>query len=374
MEVKKCENCKKKFYRNSLSQYFWKKKKFCSKKCQSNNKSHKCKCRNCKKIFYIRKRSVNMGRGQFCSRICSAIYGGKVNTQQNTTKIKCDNCKKFFLRGKARLKQSKSKNHKNYCSKSCEKELRTAINTFCSFCKKPLHRMLSRIENFKNHYCSKKCTYESLKKPKLKRICVTCKKDFYIHKSSLSKGSGKYCSVKCYYPDAEKINIKCYNCNKTFEKYKKRLTAYNFCSKYCFTQKQETGWGVISKGLDGNTYSSKIEALFSNFLHSHELIYERGVKISKIRNWTCDFLIKDKDKEKKIWIEIDGMDKSRKIPYYDQKNNPKHDKIKYLAENKYKFIVIRNFDFTKKCKSLCKIYSLKYDKSFMKTYLIKDLK
>ena len=68
------------------------------------------------------------------------------------------------------------------------------------------------------------------------------------------------------------------------------------------------------------------------------------------------------------------MDKSRSIPYYDSEGKPRYEKIKYLADNKYDFMVIRNYDFTKKCKSLCKIYDQEYDNSFMKTYSIKDLR
>lgn len=372
MNTKNCENCNKIFYRKSLSQYFWEKKKFCSKKCQSNHKSYKCECRTCKKIFYVRKRSINLGRGQFCSRNCSAVFGGRINTKRNTSKIKCENCKKFFLRGNARIKKSKKTKLKSYCSKICEKESRTAINSACFSCRKPLHIEPKKLKKVKNHFCSRNCAYKNLREPKLKRACVTCKKNFFIHKSYLKRSSAKYCSAKCYRPDAEILKIKCYNCSKTFEKYKSRLTTFNFCSKDCFVQKQETGWGIISKGLDGKTYSSKIEALFSNFLHSHKLKYKRGVKITKIRNWTCDFLITD-DK-KKIWVEIDGMDGSRRIPYYDDKGNPKYSKIKFLVDKKYNFMIIRNSDFSAKCKSLCKIYSLNYDKNFMNTFKIKDLR
>ena len=372
MDKKCCENCNKIFYKNSTSSYFWNKKRFCSRKCKDSHKSFKCICRNCKKIFYIRKRDINIGRGQFCSRQCSAAHGGQLRHKLYSKKVKCFNCKRKYSIGIARIQEHKKLKHRFFCSKVCEKESRTAINSFCHYCKKPLHREESRLKSYENQYCSLKCKYKGLEDLKIKRKCLTCKKTFFLRKSELKKGPGKYCSRKCYYPDAEIIKVRCYNCNKIIKKYKSRLNTYNFCSKNCFTQKQEFGWGIISKGLDGYTYSSKIEALFANFLFTHKLKYKRSVPIVKSRNWTCDFLVKSKNKD--IWIEVDGMDTSRRTPYYDEKGKPSYEKIKFLSSKGYNFMVIRDTDFTKKCKSICNIYSVNYEKPFMKTFSIKDLR
>ena len=367
--TKACPTCQKSFSKNELSGRLWEKKRFCSKKCKSNYRSVPCTCRHCGSEFLIRARDVALGRGQFCSRHCAARYGGAQNTQQNTVALKCANCSTTF-RMSASHSARKPKHHKSYCSKACEKEARTAINASCDYCGKPLHLMPSRLKRSGGKYCGGHCYHKALRTA-VTRECARCGKPFSVRPSELRKSSALYCSRQCYYPDAEIVEINCYNCGRSIRKYKSRLKTHNFCSTECLYQKQEFGFGMTTEALDGGTYASFIEGLFADFLYTHGLPYETGVLLAEDRRWRCDFRVLLGGEQ--VWIEIDGMASSRRIPYYDEGGQPTHEKIVYMSDEGLNFIVVRQDDFTAKCQLICSLAGLEYDDSFLDRNVLRDL-
>lgn len=104
-------------------------------------------------------------------------------------------------------------------------------------------------------------------------------------------------------------------------------------------------------GNDGIYYLSTLERDIGNVLFNMKndgLIddYEYEVPVCEERNWTCDFLIYG---EKEIYLEADGMKRSRNDPYWQG-----NEKIEYYKKNGINFKIIsydcRNIE--KKVRSL----------------------
>jgi len=96
---------------------------------------------------------------------------------------------------------------------------------------------------------------------------------------------------------------------------------------------------IHSKGKDGIIYKSLFESRIANILFDYkknnkikEYEYER--KVCKNKTWTCDFVI-TKNNNLELWIECDGMEERRKIPY-----NKGNKKINYYKENNIKYYII----------------------------------
>jgi len=96
---------------------------------------------------------------------------------------------------------------------------------------------------------------------------------------------------------------------------------------------------IHSKGKDGITYKSLFESRIANILFQYKkdnkikhYIYEK--KVCDNKTWTCDFVITKNDNSE-IWVECDGMEDRRKVPY-DKGNN----KIEYYKKNNIKYYII----------------------------------
>ena len=202
--------------------------------------------------------------------------------------------------------------------------------------------MKSEIENNSHIYCSFKCSIKGQQNGEYKN-CLRCGNEFYVRPSEQIKSSSKYCSWECLHPDSELLTIPCYNCGEKFQRYRSRLRKYNFCSKECVNEKQEFGFGIVSKSSSGNIFPSLIEAIFANVLEHLNIDYTTSELITTNRKWTCDFTIIHDDI--KYWIEIDGMGSSRRIKYFNKHGEPIHEKIKYYIENNYNLVIISNTDF-----------------------------
>lgn len=356
IQTKVCKNCKSTISRNNLSDFHWNQKEFCSRRCKSNYRDYSCICRECNKEFFIRKRDVNIGRGQFCSRKCSVTWGGRENTKLNTQLVNCNNCGKEYRMQNSHIKRKLDYNYNFYCSQKCETEKRTEHNSNCHICNKSFRRMKSEIINDTHIYCSFECFKIGLRNGEY-RNCIRCNKEFYIRPSEIKKSSGKYCSMQCYYPDVELLSIPCFNCGTEFKRYKSRLRKYNFCSQECVNEKQEFGFGIVSKSKSGKVFPSLIESIFSDVLDYVNLKYDTSVLVTENRKWTCDFTIEIDNKI--YWIEIDGMGSSRRKPYFNKSGKPINEKIKYYIDNNYNLFVISNNDFIGDLKEL--LFELEID-------------
>ncbi len=98
----------------------------------------------------------------------------------------------------------------------------------------------------------------------------------------------------------------------------------------------------------GKTFDSRMECFISNIFHYLLLDkkiknFKYHVKVCSSKNWTCDFVIFDKN-DKKIWIEYDGMLSLRKNPYQEANN----EKINYYTQQKYQYYIIEEkaYSFT----------------------------
>jgi hypothetical protein len=86
---KKCENCGIEYEKyKSLSLPNWKKKRFCSYRCnleyrKSNEQKTECICENCGKKFYLYPSRVKNGRGKNCSITCKAISNSRNQSGEN---------------------------------------------------------------------------------------------------------------------------------------------------------------------------------------------------------------------------------------------------------------------------------------------------
>lgn len=353
VQTKVCENCKKEFKRKENSKdYHWFKKRFCSDKCQSSFKDTPGVCLECGKDFLRRKRDKHI---RFCSNKCGSVYSSRQNTILNTSLVSCNNCGKGYRVSNSHIKRKKDKGHNFYCSQKCETEKRTENNSVCKICTKKFHRTPYHIKKGFNQYCSQKCQSLGFKTGSY-RNCKKCNKEFYVSKVQIKRNK-QHCSWECVHPDSELLSIPCYNCGKEIKRYKSRLRKFNFCDTKCFNQKQEFGFGVVSKSKSGKSFPSLIESIFCNVLDYLNLEYDTSVIVTDGRKWTCDFTIEIDNKI--YWIEIDGMGSSRRKPYFDKNDNPIHEKIKYYTDNNYNLIVISNTDFIGDLKEL--LFELEID-------------
>jgi hypothetical protein len=64
--------------------------------------------------------------------------------------------------------------------------------------------------------------------------------------------------------------------------------------------------------------------------------YEEQVDIPERNRSTCDFVLYIKGTDRPIWIEIDGLQGKRDVPYSD----PSNEKIQNFRKNDYDYLVI----------------------------------
>lgn len=101
-------------------------------------------------------------------------------------------------------------------------------------------------------------------------------------------------------------------------------------------------WGTKYIGKDNNIYMSITEGMVADKLfelkNTGEIDnYKTQVKVTEERRWTCDFVYHKDSKE--IWLEVDGLEKSRKEGVYNEYN----EKIAYYKNNNYSYKVINSF-------------------------------
>lgn len=65
-----------------------------------------CKCKQCNDNFDVLAKDIKRGRGQFCSRSCSASFHNVLKSQD--LNMKCDFCDKLFHRPERLRQRSKS--------------------------------------------------------------------------------------------------------------------------------------------------------------------------------------------------------------------------------------------------------------------------
>jgi len=103
-------------------------------------------------------------------------------------------------------------------------------------------------------------------------------------------------------------------------------------------------WGNRYQSINGIFYDSIIEGRVADRLYQlkeDNIIseFESHVKICNKRRWTCDFVITI-NKSQKLWLEVDGLEESRKDGVY----GPTHEKIQYYIKNKYNYKIITRIE------------------------------
>ncbi len=101
-------------------------------------------------------------------------------------------------------------------------------------------------------------------------------------------------------------------------------------------------WGQKYQGKDGNLYFSIIEGkvgdiLFDLVSRKQIVDYETQVRVTKKRNWTCDFVVEMVSGEQ-IWLEVDGLEDSRKDGAYNKNN----EKIHYYEKKNFNYCIVTN--------------------------------
>jgi len=96
----------------------------------------------------------------------------------------------------------------------------------CKTCGKNTNKKIFYIKKFGDRlYCSKPCYYQSISKPKIKRICEQCQTEFEVHASQIKYHGARFCSKACKdlfnhgdnsYRWIEKPHFKCKQCGKDF--------------------------------------------------------------------------------------------------------------------------------------------------------------
>jgi hypothetical protein len=83
-------------------------------------------------------------------------------------------------------------------------------------------------------------------------------------------------------------------------------------------------------GLDGESYHSIEECQIANILYKNFIIYEAHKKVTEHRQWKCDFYLPEKD----LWIEYDGLGKTRKS------KKQWNEKLAFYRDNHYNLLVL----------------------------------
>lgn len=90
-------------------------------------------------------------------------------------------------------------------------------------------------------------------------------------------------------------------------------------------------------GEDDNIYLSSIEKRVGDILYDCKIngkIKDYEYEANVCNRWTCDFKIL-LNNDKYLWLEVDGMRGSRKVPY-----NRGNEKIEYYKENNYNYDIV----------------------------------
>lgn len=70
-------------------------------------------------------------------------------------------------------------------------------NIKCDFCNIEFHEMNCMIEDYKTHFCSKKCFLSSLKAKSFNFKCSICDKVVFTQPAQMRLRNRKTCSIKC---------------------------------------------------------------------------------------------------------------------------------------------------------------------------------
>jgi len=221
-------------------------------------------CKECGREFFSKGNKTKL-----CSKKCAIAYTAKKNRKGKI--LTCLNCGKKFYAPKYNL-------DRKFCSKKCanrfnasliSNKLKRRIKVKCDYCGKIIERIPSKLEAYKNHFCSLTCLGKFTIK-KLKRA----KKIHIKGKEPWNKGIGD-------------VIIKCANCGKEFKSL--RCKKRKYCSHKCALQ------AVVRKRR------SSLELMIEKVLKSLNLNFEPQYKYNNDK-WIADFYLPDY----KLFIECDG--------------------------------------------------------------------
>lgn len=151
---------------------------------------------------------------------------------------KCLYCGKEFKTTLSQLNAGYGK----YCSKKCSyNSLRNGKTKLCPICKNEFYVKKSAFKRRK--YCSRSCANKARSlnqifiENRVEKTCLFCNKTFYTTPNEINRGRGKYCSHKCFSNDKKTREKRiCLECGSEFEvpQWKINIGEGNFCSRACF--------------------------------------------------------------------------------------------------------------------------------------------
>lgn len=283
---------------------------------------------------------------KYCSTECKL----KTQKPRSRRKIKiCPVCGKEF----------KGYYKTTYCSMACASIANgKRIKVICDYCGKEYYIKKSKIDKYKNNFCSVECRNNFMKKEKIFKICEYCGKEFIDTSSNKKK---KYCSNECKH-EAQMLNIskeeleklylkdklttreiaKIYNTShKTIREYLKR---YNIPLRSDGIKNRER---ILCK--DGHKVRSYYEKAFDNVLTRFNIKHEYEPVLPWNKKYHADFLVGD------VYVEIWGL---MNLDSYRKKMEKK---IEIYKNNNAKLLSVYPDDFKNIYKKIDELLQLTKD-------------
>lgn len=140
-------------------------------------------CQFCSMSFLIYPSKDKLGRGIYCSEVCS--------DKARNVNVSCLFCGINFT-----VHLSSFKNGGGvYCSRDCFHKDHQLLRV-CAFCSKEFVDNPSRVKIGRGIFCSKICFNNS--RSQVTQRCQSCGKDFSVDPCQIAMGKGIYCSMACY--------------------------------------------------------------------------------------------------------------------------------------------------------------------------------
>jgi hypothetical protein len=170
-----------------------------------------------------------------------------------------------------------------FCSRQCSSENRVIrIEVNCAFCSK----LFSKKPSVKKRYCSNKCFYDHIRKPKKELLlklehlskCLWCNLDF----KNSPRSRKRYCSSSCVfeYNQSKSEILSCGFCSKEFKAFKSQNKKY--CSKLCSQKGQVTKIEKLCGTCD-NKFSTHISTNKKYCSKQCYLLKPRKIKIRQVQ-------------------------------------------------------------------------------------------